>query len=180
MIYLVRHGEAAASWGEHPNPGLSDQGWIQAEAVAKRLQSLDLKHAITSPMQRCQDTASAYVDLTGKTLSIEPHVTEIPTPSEIEEDRRDWLRRLMAGEWSNTPHLVQTWHANLLDKVASLAPETVVFSHFIAINAIVGSLIGSRSVTVFRPNYCSVTILEKTDTGLKLVERGESLETRVL
>ena len=25
MIYLVRHGEAAASWGNHPDPGLSDK-----------------------------------------------------------------------------------------------------------------------------------------------------------
>ena len=61
-----------------------------------------------------------------------------------------------------------------------LPDETVVFSHFIAINAIVGFLSDSPSVTVFRPNYCSITTLEKTANGLALVELGESLDTRVL
>ena len=39
MIYLVRHGEAAASWGDHPDPGLSELGQKQAavESLAKLL-----------------------------------------------------------------------------------------------------------------------------------------------
>lgn len=179
MIYLVRHGEAAAGWGEHPDPGLSDKGWIQAEAVATRLSALDISTAMTSPMTRCQDTASAYAEVSGKTLTIEPNVTEIPTPSDV-EDRRTWLRDLMAGQWDDTPDLVQTWHRNLLKTISGVPDNTVVFSHFIAINAIVGHLSGASAVTVFRPNYCSVTVLEKTGAGLRLVERGESLETRVL
>ena len=65
MIYFVRHGEAAAGWGEHPDPGLSDKGWIQAEAVAKRLIGLDIQQVFTSPMARCQETASAFADLAG-------------------------------------------------------------------------------------------------------------------
>ena len=38
MIYLVRHGEAAAGWGDHPDPGLSALGQKQAKAVAVELQ----------------------------------------------------------------------------------------------------------------------------------------------
>ena len=179
MIYLVRHGEAAASWGEHPDPGLSENGQMQAEAVAKTLMSKTIEHAFTSPMARCQATAAAYADLSGRALSIEPRVTEIPTPDGI-GDRRIWLRALMAGTWSDTPDLVQDWHRNLLEAIRGLSPNTVVFSHFIAINAIVGALTGSDQVTVFRPNYCSLTVLDTTADGLKLVERGESLDTRVL
>lgn len=179
MIYFVRHGEAAAGWGEHPDPGLSDKGWIQAEAVAKRLIALDLAHVFTSPMSRCQDTASAYADLAGQTAVIEPAVTEIPTPGDV-EDRRTWLRNLMAGEWTDTPDEVKSWHSELLETVSNLPDKTVVFSHFIAINAIVGELSGAPAVTVFRPNYCSVTTLERRGGKLTLVERGESLETRVL
>ncbi len=179
MIYFVRHGEAAAGWGEHPDPGLSDNGWIQAEAVAKRLIALDISTALTSPMTRCQETASAYADLSGKALTVEPTVTEIPTPAGI-EDRRTWLRNLMAGDWEQTPDQVKAWHRDLLETVENLPDNTVVFSHFIAINAIVGHLSGASSVTVFRPNYCSITVLERSESGLSIVERGESLETRVL
>lgn len=179
MIYFVRHGEAAAGWGDHPDPGLSDKGGIQAEAVAKRLIALDIDHVFTSPMQRCQETASPYADLADQTAVIEPAVTEIPTPSDI-EDRRTWLRNLMAGEWSETPQEVKTWHQDLLETVAQLPDKSVVFSHFIAINAIVGHLSGAPTVTVFRPNYCSVTILGRQGNELALFERGESLDTRVL
>lgn len=179
MIYFVRHGEAAASWGEHPDPGLSDKGWIQAEAVAKRLIAMDISAALTSPMTRCQETASAYADVSGKVLTIEPYVTEIPTPDDV-EDRRTWLRNLMAGDWETVPDLVQSWRRDLLKTVAELPDNTVVFSHFIAINAIVGHLTGASAVTVFRPNYCSITVLERNGTDLALVEQGDSLDTRVL
>jgi len=36
-IFLVRHGEAAASWGESPDPGLSELGRRQAEVAAALL-----------------------------------------------------------------------------------------------------------------------------------------------
>lgn len=179
MIYLIRHGEAAASWGEHPDPGLSEQGSLQADAVAKKLMGFKISNALTSPMARCQETAAAFAQVSGLTIPIEPRVTEIPTPQDV-GDRRTWLRALMAGNWVDTPGLVKTWHNDLLEAVGALQNETVVFSHFIAINAIVGHLTGSDAVTVFRPNYCSVTVLEQTSSGLTLIERGESLDTRVL
>ena len=179
MIYLIRHGEAAATWGAHPDPGLSTNGQSQAETVAASLARLDLKQIRSSPMTRCQQTATAFADRSGLELVIEPNVTEIPTPSDV-TDRVTWLRTLMAGEWSAAPTLVQDWRSRLLDTIAGLPSETAVFTHFVAINAIVGALEGQDSVTVFRPNYCSVTTLEPTPTGPHLIERGQSLETRVL
>lgn len=179
MIYLIRHGEAASSWGEHPDPGLSDLGREQAAAAADTLGQLGIDRAISSPMARCQETAQAFADLSGLDLKIEPNVTEIPTPSDI-TDRVPWLRNLMSGAWSNAPQLVQTWRHHLIRSVSQLPPHTAVFTHFVAINAIVGHLEETGAVTVFRPNYCSLTKLEPGTTGLKLIERGESLETKVL
>lgn len=179
MIYLVRHGEAAAGWGEHPDPGLSDKGAIEAEAVATRLIAMDISHAITSPMMRCRETSAPFAERSGLDVTVVPEVTEIPTPDAI-GDRREWLRGLMAGTWSDVPDLVQSWHRNLLTKISELPEKTVVFRHFIAINAIVGHIAGAPAVTVFRPNYCSVTSLSNSGGKLTLVERGESLDTRVL
>ena len=179
MIYLVRHGEAAASWGSHPDPGLSDTGRDQADTVAKTLMSERIAHAITSPMARCQETASFLAKSSGLALQVEPAVTEIPTPSEV-TDRVPWLRTLMSGQWNEAPDLVQDWRRNLIDTLTSLPNETVVFTHFVAVNAVVGSIEGTDNVTVFRPNYCSVTKLDNTSGVLRLIERGQSLETKVL
>jgi len=179
VIYLIRHGEAAASWGEHPDPGLSDAGREQAATVAKTLGRLGIERAISSPMARCQETAQAFADISDLEVKIETNVTEIPTPSDI-VDRVPWLRNLMSGAWADSPQLVQTWRHHLIRTVSQLPPNTAVFTHFVAINAIVGHLEETDAVTVFRPNYCSLTKLENRKTGLRLVERGDSLETKVL
>ena len=179
MIYLIRHGQAAASWGDHPDPGLSDLGRTQAKTVAASLSGLGLAHAFTSPMARCQETGSFFADLSGLGLRVEPHVTEIPTPAEV-DDRVAWLRSLMSGDWSAAPGVVADWKANLLSSLNALPDQSVVFTHFVAINAVVGALEGTDQVTVFRPNYCSITKIERTPDGLRLIERGESLETKVL
>ncbi len=179
MIYLIRHGEAAAGWGTHPDPGLSATGKSQATDVALVLTQRNISQAYTSPMQRCQETGSAFSKLKGMDLSIEPAVTEIPTPSDI-DDRISWLRGLMSGSWSNAPDIVQEWRRGLISTVQNLPANSVVFTHFVAINAIVGHLENTDDVTVFRPNYCSLTKVDNTDGSLSLLERGQSLETKVL
>lgn len=179
MIYLIRHGEAASSWGEHPDPGLSANGQAQAQAVAAILERHEIKQVITSPMARCQETASYFARQSGLNLTIEPNVTEIPTPNDI-KDRVAWLRGLMSGNWSDAPALVEAWRTSLLNTLAVLPANTAVFTHFVAINAVVGHLEQTDTVTVFRPNYCSLTKIETLDGSLKLVARGDSLETKVL
>ena len=148
MIYLIRHGEAAASWGSHPDPGLSENGRAQAETVAKALASETITNAITSPMARCQETGSFFANASGLELTIEPAVTEIPTPADV-TDRVPWLRGLMSGQWADAPGLVRDWRQGLLDTLSALPDETVVFSHFVAINAVVGHLENPATVTGF-------------------------------
>ena len=179
MIYLIRHGEAAAAWGEHPDPGLSPAGQEQATNVAELLSTKPVKQVLSSPMQRCRETAEAFSNRSGFTVSIEPRVIEIPTPPDVVA-RREWLRALMHGKWRDAPVLVQEWREELLEAVATLPDQTAVFTHFIAINAIVGDLEDREEVTLFRPDYCSVTTLAVADDGLALVERGQEAGTRVL
>jgi len=34
-VYLIRHGEPRSAWGgEDPDPGLDEQGWVEAETEA--------------------------------------------------------------------------------------------------------------------------------------------------
>ena len=68
----------------------------------------------------------------------------------------------------------------VIEALREISEETVVVSHYIAINVAVGSAIGDDRVTCFRPDYCSCTVLDVTDSALHLVERGPEGETRVL
>jgi broad specificity phosphatase PhoE len=68
------------------------------------------------------------------------------------------------------------------DIVASLAKRghTAVFSHYVAINAAVSRLLGVDEVLAFRPDHCSITVLESDGTTLTLVEQGAEASTGVL
>ncbi|MEM1036020.1 MAG: histidine phosphatase family protein [Pseudomonadota bacterium] len=180
MITLIRHGEAAAKWGDHPDPGLSEQGRAQAEAVGAVLSGAVVRQILTSPMQRCQETAQPLCRSLNLQARITPQVSEIPTPYDLKTDRVTWLRGLMSGVWSDAEPIVQDWRSDLLKTIQSLPDNTVVFTHFVAINAIVSELEGRHETTVFKPTYCSQTILERVDDTLRVKSRGPEAETRVL
>ena len=179
MIFLIRHGEAAASWGDHPDPGLSDLGKGQAEAAAEILTRLGATCAISSPMQRCRETARPFETLAGLTAKIVPDVSEISTPAGI-DDRVAWLRGLMAGTWTEAGADLSAWRSRMSETVTNLPDGVAVFSHFVAINALVGALEGDDRVTVFRPGHCSVTRLERRGGVLRVAEYGSESATRVL
>lgn len=178
MIYLVRHGEAAASWGDHPDPGLSDLGTTQAQAVANDLLARGADKIASSPMLRCQETSQAFCDLTGRSAEIVPQVSEIVTPPDV-EDRVAWLRNLMAGQWPDDGSM-DAWRDDMVQRLLEMPDNTVVFTHFVAINALVGRLTNVDDVMVFRPGYCSVTVLEKSGEKLIVKELGGEAATRVL
>jgi broad specificity phosphatase PhoE len=57
---------------------------------------------------------------------------------------------------------------------------TAVFSHFVAINAVVSLLTGQDEVIVHRPDHASITTLEGGLGGLALVSLGAEAATGVL
>ena len=140
---------------------------------------MNLQQIVSSPMTRCRETADAFAKASALPCTIDRAVTEIPTPEGI-EDRITWLRGVMSSVWTEAPALVQDWRSRLIDTVAGLPEGTVVFTHFVAINAIVGALCNEEQVTVFRPNYCSCTVLRQNKDTLEVIQRGESLPTKVL
>jgi len=179
LIYLIRHGEAAAGWGDHPDPGLSALGAKQAEAVAEQIKALAITNIISSPMQRCRETSAPSSGLLSLTPTISPAVSEIRTPPDV-DDRVAWLRDLMAGTWTDTGSRFVAWRAIMGAFIDALPPHTAVFSHFVAINALSGLLEDDDRVTVFRPGHCSVTRLERRSGRLRVAEYGSESATRVL
>ncbi len=178
MIYLVRHGEAAAGWGDAEDPGLSLRGREQAARAARTLANAGVTQILTSPMQRCRETAAALEAETGHRAMIEPAVSEIPTPQGL-TDRPAWLRDLMGGDWPEDD-LLAPWRAGTLAAIRALAPGTAVFSHFVAINAIVGQILGERKVLVFRPDNASITRIATDEGALRVMALGDAGETRIL
>jgi broad specificity phosphatase PhoE len=179
MIYLIRHGEPAAAWGGHPNPGLTALGARQAAEVAQTLARAGAKRSVVSPLQRCRETAAPFEKLMETHARIDPGVGEVITPPEI-EDRAAWLKGIVAGSWSGLGLQFDVWRDGVVSAVSQIEDETAVFSHFIAINVLVGHLSGDDRVVIFRPAHCSITKIDMRGGKLQLVELGSEAASVVM
>lgn len=189
-IYMIRHGKAAAGWGADADPGLDGEGQAQSDAVAKEIIEKVGDAAplplLTSPLKRCRETSVPLARLWSAVPQVEAAVSEIPSPTEDLDERAAWLRRVMPGTWTDIAKDEVSgdvdftgWRDALIAQLQSISEDTVIFSHFIAINAAVGGATGDDRVVCFRPDNCSVTEFDVTDAGLKVVSLGREADTIV-
>jgi broad specificity phosphatase PhoE len=176
-LYLVRHGRAASGFGEATNPGLDDLGRSQAGDVAARLAPLGPLALRTSPLKRTQETAKPLAEMWGRVPEIDPAVAEIPSPNMNLAERSEWLRGFMGGSWRKAGPALAVWREALLVNLCAIQTDTVIFSHFVAINVAAGAALNDDRVVVFKPDNCSVSVFDVTGNGLSLVEKGHELET---
>lgn len=179
-IYLVRHGRATAGWSVDPDPPLDELGIQQARAVAERLTPLGPLPVLTSPLLRCRQTAAPLSKVWGTEPRVEHLVAEIPSPEGVEmADRVEWLRTAMAGSWGQLGRRYTDFRDRAVEFLAGLEQDTVVFSHFVAINAAIGSALGDDRLVLRSLDNCSVTILECASGRLQLVESGQEADTLI-
>jgi broad specificity phosphatase PhoE len=171
-LYMVRHGRAAAGFGESADPGLDAQGHEQGEAVAKELAARGPLPILLSPLRRAQETAAPLALLWGVKPAIEEAVSEIPSPTDNLQERVTWLREFMAGSWRGaTPALAQ-WRESVIAALLDIHEDTAIFSHYIAINVAVGAATGDDRVVIFSPDNASVTVFENDSGRLRLIDKG--------
>lgn len=186
-LYLIRHGKPAAVWGEaDEDPGLDEAGKAQANAARDYLMSLPEadrpKRVVSSPLRRCRETALPTAEALGVEVDIDPFVGEIPTPKALSaEERPAWLRSVFQGRWKEVEGDLDydAWRADVVRSLHARG-DTAVFSHYVAINAVMSHLDNDERVLVFRPDHASVSTLETDGERLTLVERGREAATQVL
>lgn len=181
-LHLVRHGRAAAGWDADRDPGLDALGAAQAQSVAEVLAAdLAPRPIISSPLCRARETAVPLTEAWGSTVQIDAAFGEIPSPSVDLAERGRWLDRTLRSTWSEAGADVAAWRSALVGAALALDQDVVVFTHFVAINALVAAATDDPQVTVFLPANASVTELE-VDAGpgqLRVVRRGDEARTDV-
>lgn len=178
-LTLIRHGQAAAGFGEDLDPGLSDIGRRQAAAAADAVEALGPLPILCSPLRRCRETAQVLADRWSVTPTIDGAVGEITSPTDDLAGRTAWLRRAMQGPWSALDAERLAWRDGVVERLLRIDTDTVVHSHFIAINAAVGAALGEDRVVCFTPDNCSLTTLESDGSSLTVVSLGGQAMTEV-
>jgi len=182
-LYLVRHGRAAAGWNSDPDPGLDDVGRQQAAVMAAKLQPLGPMPVVSSPLLRCQQTAAALAGQWNVLPRIEPLVAEIPSPEGVPmAERVEWLRVAMAGTWAQLGPRYTAFRDGVtiaLTNIATGGVDTVVTSHFVAINAALGVMLGDDRLLLRSLDNCSVTVVEFEGGVFQLLQSGEEADTLI-
>jgi broad specificity phosphatase PhoE len=171
-LYMVRHGRAAGGFGESHDPGLDELGRKQADDVAQELAPLGPLPILTSPLRRTRDTAAPLAQLWNIRPVIEDAVAEIPSPTDNLQERVAWLRAFMVGSWRNAPMPLAVWRETIVAALLAIGEDTVIFSHYIAINVAAGAALTDDRVVVFSPDNGSVTVFENDGGALLLIAKG--------
>jgi broad specificity phosphatase PhoE len=183
-LYLVRHAKAAARFDEDPDPGLSEEGKEAAVELALEMESLGPMPIYTSPMERARETALPLANRWGVVPEVSAAFSEIPTPNEIAEKgvaaRGPWLQQLAGQKFPVQPPIIRAWREGLIGMLKSCRSDTIVFTHFMVINAALGAATSDDRVVVSQPDYCSCTVVESSSRGLSLISRGLEASTKVL
>ena len=141
----------------------------------------------TSPLRRCRETANPLARLWQRPAEVLEEVAEIPSPPVDLRTRQQWLKEAMLGTWRDVNRLAPpgspdyvAWRQTLLTSLARMPRDCVVFSHFIAINVVVGAAQSRDEVVCFRPDHASVTCVEVVNESVRLLELGRQSDTVVL
>ncbi len=202
MVLLVRHGLTATTGGVltgwTPGIPLDDRGRGQAAALAARLAPMRFDAIISSPLERCRQTAEAiadsdgpqvredgrlgechYGDWTGKPLKrlakeplwrvVQAHPSAMRFPGENGESMLDMQHRAVSA--------VREWNA-------ALGPEAVylVCSHGDVIKSVIADSLGMHLDMLQRIQVdpCSLSVIRYTPLRpfvLRLNDTGGSVDS---
>ena len=180
-LYLVRHGRAAAGWDTDPDPGLDEIGKQQAIEVGAWLAPLGPLHVEVSPLRRCQETAAPLLAAWRLPLMIELRIAEIPSPEGVAmADRVTWLREAMQGTWGQLGLRYTAYRDAVLAAMRTRQQDSVMVSHFVAINVVIGAALGDDRLVIRSLDNCSVTTIDVDRHGtIHLLEGGHEADTLI-
>ena len=157
-IIFIRHGEASDAWGDHSDPGLSDKGLMQSNNLLNHveLQNLGDFSFISSPKSRAIETGKPLAKKFNKKLKIDEVFIEIPSKDIAQEKKQEWLKNIVQTKKDSLPDFIKTWSDDICSKTKSFKRNTIIFTHFMVINALLSKLSNEDTLMYFYPDYTSV------------------------
>jgi serine/threonine-protein phosphatase PGAM5 len=177
-LCLVRHGEAASS--DAADPGLTEHGRRQAEAVATRLARLRIDGLVHGPKRRARETAEIIgAHLPHVSLAWSEHAddrTPVPTDrSSVPERYWPFLTRVPAAERDPDGRQLDA-AVDHLGAVGSRDRSVIVVSHAFVIGWFVRRAVDAPPWRWIGLNHLNgaVTTIQYTTEGARLVAFNDS------
>lgn len=100
------------------------------------------------------------------------------------ETRVKWLREAMRGTWNDVAETsgeqYLAYRDNVVRTIRQMTTDAVIFSHFIAINVVIGAALGDDRLVIASLDNCSVTEVVVGPGGrLAIDEIGREADTLI-
>ena len=180
-IIFVRHAEAESYWGNLSDPGLSDNGYLQSTNLLKHkeLQNLEDFSFVSSPKSRAVETAKPLAKKFDKKLNIDEVFIEIPSKDITQNQKQEWLKKIIKTKRDKLPNIIKSWSNKIYFKSKSYKENTIIFTHFMVINALLSKLAKKDTIMYFYPNYTSVIKIWIKDNEFKYFSTEDSEKTSI-
>ena len=180
-IILIRHGEAASGWSDDSDPGLSNLGKSQAEAVKENLESFTSQNfqLISSPKKRAIETAQPTSLDWKSEIKIDDAFSEIPASNIKLERRMEWLKSMMNMDIAMLPEDVKEWRSRIIKKLKNIKSNSIIFSHFMVINVVVGYIKNHPILLSMYPDNGSLTKIKVSNGEISLIKIGDEKNTKI-
>ena len=177
-LVIVRHGKTDSG----VDPGLADEGHVQAKIVAARVASESVEAAYCSPMRRARETADPFLDKSGLSLTVLDGLAEIDkyadqyiSPALMKTDP-ELFKRFLTNPYEVCGISPEEFTADVTAAFTQIAADhpgqkVAVFSHAIAINVYLADILekGSDFFGMI-PSNCSVTRVKVSQNGRRSIE----------
>lgn len=195
-VVLLRHGLTAMTGpvlaGRTPGVHLDDRGLAQAAAAATRLSGVNLAAVVSSPLERCQETAAAVASANEMAVETEPRLIECGygdwTGQELKKLAKDPLWKVVQAHPSAVTfpgtqgESLRAAQARAVDAVRSwnarLGPDAVwlACSHADIIKSVVADALGMHLDEFQRivVDPCSITVIRYTQLRPFVVRVNDS------
>lgn len=184
-LLLIRHARPLRrelEEGEVADPGLTEQGHSQADALAAWLSDEHIDALYSSPMKRAMQTAEHVAARLGLEVLVDPELAEFDRQShfyipieELREERDQRWDDLVAGRWGPDgevdPRTFQAVVVEAVERVIAANPSrtVAVVAHGGVLNAYLGHVIGARDVMFFEPAYTSISRVLASRSGQRMI-----------
>lgn len=175
-VYFVRHAESqlnAERVHQHKDVPLHQRGLKQAEALAKRLKSLNVEVVVASPYLRTKETAEKLAEEIGKPVQFYDGLVEIKRPTEMAGKRTtdrevlaiqaEIVKHFNEGDWKYSDeesfNELKVRGLRILDYLVKINKEKVlVVAHAAIIRVIVACIMFGEKLTPreYQGLWCTV------------------------
>lgn len=164
----MRHGKTGMIWHPDSDLGLNETGTKQACKFAQKFSTKNPTQIICSPLKRARESALPLSAVWKTNIIYDSRIGEVPFPRDCQKSATEWLSDILKSKWSKSNKAIKSWKNNAYRLVHSISEDTIIFTHFLTISAVVSTIKKSDIVNSTNVGNLEIVKLLKTNQSIEI------------